>query len=687
MGNRLQRPHHPRARTACRRVLLSAAWLIGPALISGYAEAQIALPGDPVLRESADPAAAWLIGPALISGYAEAQIALPGDPVLRESADPSNVVHTALMSGGKTVWYTTQALAADATSLASFQKDKPEPPLDLPRDKIHPRLKALLAKKGSDRREIVVVNFRDKLVMPRLPEPDTQRSRDAGINQVAAKRTEELVGQVRARREGHQREIELSLRERYQAKVLERFWLVNALVVELPLGAVKDLAERSDVLFVEPDDTGMIPPQNANPSDDVQDGRASIVSDPYFNLGQTSGWIGLLDTGMRFSHIQFNSPSHIDFRRDCVNGGDDCNTGTSLNPNDDCWNHGTSSAAIITANNRSGNDFRGVTGITLDSFKVYPTSFDAAGLCNGGLSVSAAVRGFQRAVAVLDRVIVAEMQGSGSDTGTISTAADNAFDAGAVIIAANGNNGPGASTVNEPAIAHKVIGVGNFDVQSGNQVASQSRGPAPDNRFKPDIQAPTNTETASNGCGWQQNCTTGGSDTAFGSFGGTSGATPYAAGAAALLRNWLRGTSFSIDPGQVYAQLILSGQQPYPFNNTSGAGPLQLPTDGWAWWGKVTVTNGATIDIPIGISGGSPNTLDAALWWPETPAQSHNDVDLSLVDAVGSTRDSSISISSVFERARVPGPVATGTWKIRIRGYNVPTGSQTVYWAAHVRLN
>ena len=67
--------------------------------------------------------------------------------------------------------------------------------------------------------------------------------------------------------------------------------------------------------------------------------------------------------------------------------------------------------------------------------------------------------------------------------------------------------------------------MGNFDVQTQGQVNSQSRGPAPDNRFKPDIQAPTNTETAGNGCGWQQNCQTGGSDTALRVFGGTSGAT------------------------------------------------------------------------------------------------------------------------------------------------------------------
>ncbi len=52
------------------------------------------------------------------------------------------------------------------------------------------------------------------------------------------------------------------------------------------------------------------------------------------------------------------------------------------------------------------------------------------------------MRGFQAAVAVLDRVIVAEMQGSGDDLSAISLAADDAFDAGAVVIAANGNNGP-----------------------------------------------------------------------------------------------------------------------------------------------------------------------------------------------------------------------------------------------------
>lgn len=597
--------------------------------------------------------------------------------------DPFDVVHVARVRRGKISKHAVEELSWDATSFEPFEKKRAKDRERRRRlDPIHPVLREWIGARSGDEREQVLVNFRDDLKVPRFPDPQPDETRKSAANRGALRNANRLVKEIAAGRAERHAEITRELRE-LRCKTLESFWIVNGLLVEMPLAAVSKLAEREDVLFIEPRFGGEEPPQNVNPSDDVDDGRARIVSDPYFNLGQTGGWIGLLDTGLRFTHTQFNAPSNIAFRRDCVNGGANCNTGPGLNPNDDCWNHGTSSAAIITANANQGNPFRGVTGITLDSFKVYPSSFSPGGGCNGFLDSAAAVRGFQAAVAVLDRVIVAEMQGGGDDLSAISTAADRAFDAGAVVIAANGNNGPNASTVNTPANAHRAIGVGNFDVQTQNQVASQSRGPAPDGRFKPDIQAPTNTETASNA-----------SNTALRSFGGTSGATPYAAGAAALLRNWLRGSSFSIDPGQVYAQLILSGQRTYPFNNTSGAGPIRLPTNGWAWWGKVSVGNGATIDIPLSVSGTNPNTFDGALWWPETAFQFvfgrievHNDIDLYLIDPSGAVRASSISIPSVFERARVSGAVARGTWKLRIRGYNVPGGSQTVYWAAHVRLS
>lgn len=601
---------------------------------------------------------------------------------LQGEEDQFDVIHEAILADGDLVRYSADRLSDDARYREKEREEKqtderllevPDP--SDPRSKVHPLLARWLKERDHDEVETLVIVFRDELPIPRFPEPDIDQPRDCHDNERQLERADALVEAIKRQRADDYEHLAARLEE-HRAKVVDSFWLIRGLQVQMPLGAVERLVEDEEVLYVEPNQTEDLPPQ-----DDVDDARADIVSDPYFNLGLTAGWIGLLDTGIRQTHVLFNSPSNIDFVRDCVNGGADCNTGTSLNPTDDCWNHGTSSAAIISANNRQGNAFRGVTGITLDSWKVYPTSFDSSGNCNGGLNTTASVRGFENAVRVLDRVIVAEMQGSGNAQSSISRAADNAFDAGAVVIAANGNNGPSASTVNVPAVAHKVIGVGNYDVVSGNQVNSQSRGPAPDNRFKPDIQLPTNTETASNV-----------SDTARRTFTGTSGATPYAAGAAALLRNWLRRPTGSIDPGQVYAQLILSGQDPYPFNNTRGAGPIELPTNGVAWWGKVTVSDGDNIDIPLNIQWANANAFDAALWWPEGGVRIlgfhldwHSDIDLHLVDPGGTVRDSSISIPSVFERARVGGRVSTGTWKLRIRGYRVPFLTPTVYWAAHVR--
>jgi hypothetical protein len=365
--------------------------------------------------------------------------------------------------------------------------------------------------------------------------------------------------------------------------------------------------------------------------------------------------------------------------RDCTSGNANCSGG---NPDDGCWNHGTSAAGIISGNNNQGNPQRGVTGIKVDSWKVYPDSTDGSGGCDGGLNTSATVRAFEQAVLWLDKIIVAEMQGSGNESSTISQAADTAFDAGAAVIAANGNNGSGAGTVNVPANAHKVIGVGAFDTESGTQYGSQSRGPTSDNRFKPDIQTPNSSETASTGCGFGSPCTPL-SNTANRVFGGTSGAVPYGGAAAALARNWMRRVG-QTDPGHVYARLIVSGQDPYPFDNTVGAGRIRLPVNGYSWWGKVSVGNGEVVEIPLNVTRSSANNLDGAIWWPES-ASNHNDVDLRIVSPSGSTMDSSISVPSVFERVRASGSVVTGVWKLRINGYAVSGGQQTVYYNATVR--
>ncbi len=590
------------------------------------------------------------------------------DPAGREDEDATGVVFSTRLRDGVAKRVTARPLPRDAVSDAVTRRKRVSEDEGIrERDKVHPVLREWLKERDPSQREELIVVSPEHVSIPRFPEPAIDQPRSSSTNRRLLRRSEALVkGLTRSRAEDAERFARL-LAE-FDGDVLEQFWLINAALVSLPIGAAERLAARGDVLSVEPRYTNEPPPQ-----DEVNDARDLIDSDPYFGLGQTGGWIGLLDTGVRFTHTLLTNPSHIAFRRDCVNGGTDCNTGPNLNTGDNFWNHGTSSAAIIVGNDNQGDDFRGVTGITLDSFQIYT---------NQGLDTAAAVRGFQRAVAVLDRVIVAEIQGGGDHFSALAAAADAAFDAGAVVVAANGNFGPNAKTVRCPANAHRALGVGNVDVQNQTQVTSQGRGPTADSRFKPDIQAPTNTETASNV-----------SNTAHQTFTGTSGATPYAAGAAALLRNWLRGGSGSIDPGQVYAQMILSGQRPYPFDNTVGAGVLRLPTNGFAWWGKVAVNDKQNIDIPIAISGATAHNFDAALWWPEWAIRilwieldPHNDIDLRIIDPSGTTRASSISINSVYERARVSGSVVAGTWKIRITGFDVPAAPQTVYWAAHVQL-
>lgn len=559
------------------------------------------------------------------------------------------------------------------------KKDEGDTADNEPPEKIHPRLQEWIANR-SDETELIMITFQDDLQMPRFPEP-VDEARDPEAHQNALLRAKELIQQIKERRADDYERLARDLESSYNAQVLETFWLIKAVLVKIRLGILPEVARRDDVQYLEPKNSGEKPPTDANPGNDPKMARTSLDTDPLFERGLTSGRIGLLDTGVRSSHTVF-AKSSLGLLRDCVNGGPDCDAGPGFNAEDDCWNHGTSSAAIIIANAPQGSEFRGVTGITLDSFKVYPSSFNGE-TCDGTFDPPIAVRGFQAAVAALDKVIVAEIQGDGSDRSALSLAADQAFDSGAVIIAANGNNGPLPKTVNAPANAHKAIGVGEIDVESQKQMPNQSRGPTRDGRYKPDIQAPTNTETASNA-----------SNEAFQIFSGTSGATPYAAGAAALIRNWLalQTGSSVIDPGQVYVQLILAGQQPYPFNNVKGAGPLRLTIDGDFWSGIVSVTNTQPIDIQLDVTDASATTLDGALWWPENPGPPslpdvHNDIDLYLVDPTGMTQGVSKSKNSVFERARVAGPIAAGVWILRIQGIDVPGAPQTVYWAAQVQFS
>src|SRR4029079_2832565 len=192
-------------------------------------------------------------------------------------------------------------------------------------------------------------------------------------------------------------------------------------------------------------------------------------------------------------------------------------------------------------------------GSFIDSWKVY----DSVGLDN-----TAVHRGYDQAVLWGDQIVVAEIRPTQGSSGSIADDANDAFDAGTITIAANGNYST-AGSVASPASANKAIGVGNYDVDTLAASASQSDGPTSDDRYKPDIQAPTDTRAASNA-----------SSTALQTFTGTSGATPYAAGAASVFADWFSLTSStSANGGEIYATLINGGPLDWGrFNNSEGTG-------------------------------------------------------------------------------------------------------------------
>jgi hypothetical protein len=530
-----------------------------------------------------------------------------------------------------------------------------------PRDKVQPALRQLLASAPSAERHQLIVGFAEHLVIPRFPEPVGDEPRGSARNRAQQAKSDQLVQSIRANREARYAQLEGMLAGLGAGiEVRERYWLTSALLVEAPLGAVERIAGLPDVVSVELRYSGEPPPQQAAT---VANARQAINSDPYFSLGVHDTWVGLLDTGVHAAHRLLSNPSNLGLLRDCVTGGADCNTGANLDP-DDVQNHGTATAAIITANSRMQDPFRGVTASRVDSYRVYtPHSVDRA----------AAKRGFQAAVDMLDKVVIAEIQAGGDDRSDLAQAADNAYDSGVAVIAANGNYGPNPSTVRSPANAHKVIGVGAYSIATGVQCPDQSRGPARDGRVKPDLQAPTDSVTATNNP-LQETAP----------FGGTSGATPYVGGAAALLRSWLKMAGApEPEPGLVYALLILFTQHNGVLDQTIGAGRLALRIDGVLSFGVLDVPSNHHVDLPDVVAGGV-QTADAAIWWPEVAGDPdpHNTVTLSLVDPAGTIQASSEDAGSVFQRCSVGGGLAAGSWSVRVRGVSVAPPSQRVFWAA-----
>lgn len=251
--------------------------------------------------------------------------------------------------------------------------------------------------------------------------------------------------------------------------------------------------------------------------------------------GSSSVVVGVVDTGVRYTHQDLASNMWTNPNEIPGNGLDDDNNGYvddvyginaingSGDPNDD-HDHGTHVAGTIAA---SGNDAGELVGVAFTS-KIMALKFLGA---SGGGNVSDAIQCIDYAVANGADILNNSWGGDGFST-PLSDAIEAANSAGVLFVAAAGNsNRNNDSSPHYPSSyeADNVIAVAAID-RSGNRASFSSYGAT-----SVDIGAP----------GVAIHSSTASSDTSYASFNGTSMATPHVAGVAALLLSQYPSASIS----------------------------------------------------------------------------------------------------------------------------------------------
>ncbi|HZS91606.1 MAG TPA: S8 family serine peptidase [Chloroflexota bacterium] len=268
-------------------------------------------------------------------------------------------------------------------------------------------------------------------------------------------------------------------------------------------------------------------------------------------------------------------------------------TGTDLT---DTVGHGTACASMIAS--RAIKVYEGDTRYSLQVYPaqganapIYRTHFRVYGMApdvqlmsakifdsrapHGGGFDSWIVRAIEWAVDHHADVISESFGGlsvPSDGTDPIGLADQAAIAAGVTVVAADGNEGPGQSTISSPANAPGVIAVGastqyrnfgqtgflaRFGFTTSDNIASfTSRGPTTDGRPRPDLVAP-------GAFSWALFPTKHSEESPdhppynVGTFGGTSQATPVVAGAAALVISAFRRAHGGVSPSPALVRAIL----------------------------------------------------------------------------------------------------------------------------------
>ncbi|HET7768674.1 MAG TPA: S8 family serine peptidase [Chloroflexota bacterium] len=296
--------------------------------------------------------------------------------------------------------------------------------------------------------------------------------------------------------------------------------VVNGFAATLTKAQILTLAVRPEVVQIEPDRPVYPMLETSTRYTGVQAARLAT------GLTGRGVTVAVIDSGI--------DASHVDLQGKVVAWHD--TSGEDTTSPTDGSGHGTHVAGIIAGAGKGDARYTGVApGASLVGVKV----FHSASPVTDSSNTVEAVEWVARHQRTYDIAIANMSLGSIDpcvDGGSISTqAVDNAYSKkGIVFVVAAGNTGPGPCTVSSPGDAKHAISVGN-GIDPGPATSSKrgwalaissARGPTFDARIKPDVVAPGTAIMAPNV----------GSGNGYVAKSGTSMASPFVAGIAALIK-------------------------------------------------------------------------------------------------------------------------------------------------------
>jgi outer membrane murein-binding lipoprotein Lpp len=400
------------------------------------------------------------------------------------------------------------------------------------------------------------------------------------------------------------------------ARVINRLWLVNALVIEADERAIPMIARIPGVKAIYPDERIMLIDdvdatayQDLKPLDSVS--RRIVQADLLEAMGINGSGIkvAVLDTG-----IQNNHPWLIRGGRSVVAAEYDA-TGTGVRdycvdtrgrPND----HGTLVASVIASQHSL---HRGVApGVTLYDVIVFSHIRDCRNALGSWVidgiqwAVSRGVDIISMSLGVLLSIPDAYRVSIQQDL--VLQAISRAASLGIVVVVAAGNEGPGFYTTNYYCLVEDVICVAASDSTSGSIDRSftanfSSRGPAVFDVIKPDVAAPGVAVIGASVPNTSKPAS------------GTSIATPHVSGIAALLKQagmQAREIKRAIVETAILMQRSEFYRSPNPFEQGGGLAaalnalltPIRLAIDGGSEMGTrktVVADPGSNVTIRLAV--------------------------------------------------------------------------------------